>query len=80
MRNFSFGHLGQTLVPFLSFTWRFTHMNHSPPPPPKKTPFGVEIVDFFFTPLKHQDKLVNKADSIYSYLLYTWVKNTAVEE
>lgn len=53
-------------------------MNRSP----KRNLFGflAEIVDFFFTPLKHQDKLVNKADSIYSYLLYTWVKNMAVEE
>lgn len=56
-------------------------MNHSPP---KKTlgELLVERVDFFFflTPLKRHDKLVNKADSIYSYPLYTWVKNTAVEE
>lgn len=29
---------------------------------------------WFFTPWQHQDKCVNKADSIYSYLLYTWVK------
>lgn len=53
-------------------------MNHS------QNPFwgelSVEIIDFFLTPLKHQDKLVNKADSIYSYLLCPWVRNTAVED
>lgn len=52
-------------------------MNHSPPP--QKKPFGGAVGwdswFFFFTPLKRQYKPVNKADSIYSYLLYTGVKN-----
>lgn len=50
--------------------------------PPQKNLLGELLVEilFFFTPLKHQDKLVNKADNIYSCVLYTWVKNMAVGE
>lgn len=52
-------------------------MNHS------QKPFlgncQLRSLIFFLIPLKHQDKLVNKADRIHSHLLCTRVRNTSVE-
>lgn len=65
---------------FISFFYMVVYIYESQPKPFFGGNFQLRSLIFFLTPLKHQDKLVNKADSIYSYLLCPWVRNTAVED